>query len=49
MSNFTRTGWLLAAAIGVSACGILEPRLPDAAPEIPAEWPLPPTTAAMVA
>jgi outer membrane protein, multidrug efflux system len=48
MSNFTRTGWLLAAAIGVSACGILEPRLPDAAPEIPAEWPLPPTTAAMV-
>ncbi len=44
MRNSTRIGWLLAATVGVSACGMLEPRLPDAAPAIPAEWPLPPTT-----
>ena len=44
MRNPTRIGWLLATAIGVSACGMLEPRLPDATPAIPAEWPLPPTT-----
>jgi outer membrane protein, multidrug efflux system len=44
MHDPTRIGWLLAAAIGVSACGMLEPRLPDAAPAIPAEWPLPPAT-----
>jgi multidrug efflux system outer membrane protein len=37
-------GWMLAAALGASACGVLEPRLPEAAPAIDAEWPLPPTT-----
>ncbi len=44
MRNPSRIGWLLATAIGVSACGMLEPRLPDAAPAIPAAWPLPSTT-----
>ena len=36
--------WVLAAAVSVSACGALEPRLPEAAPGTPAQWPLPPTT-----
>ncbi len=44
MRNATRIGWLLAATISLNACGMLEPRLPDAAPAIPSEWPLPPTT-----
>ncbi|MBP6106082.1 MAG: efflux transporter outer membrane subunit [Steroidobacteraceae bacterium] len=44
MRNSIRIAWLLTAAIGASACGMLEPRLPEAAPAIPAEWPLPPTT-----
>ena len=45
MSKCARIAWMLATAIGVSGCGVLEPRLPEAAPAIPAEWPLPPTTA----
>lgn len=45
MNSLIRSGWLLAAVLCSSACGMLEPRLPDAAPAIPAEWPLPPTTA----
>ena len=36
----------LAAAMLVSGCGILEPRLPEANPAIPAEWPIPATTTA---
>ena len=36
----------LAAAVMTGGCGMLEPRLPEAAPSIPAEWPLPATTAA---
>jgi len=36
----------LAVAMLVSGCGILEPRLPEAKPAIPAEWPIPATTAA---
>jgi multidrug efflux system outer membrane protein len=35
---------LLALAAGTTACGVLEPRLPEAAPAIAADWPLPPTT-----
>jgi outer membrane protein, multidrug efflux system len=31
-------------ALATGACGMLEPRLPEAQPAIPAEWPLPPTT-----
>ena len=34
----------LSLALLVSACGVLEPRLPEAEPGIPAEWPLPPET-----
>ena len=44
MRNLARIGWLLTVAMVVSACGMLEPRLPEAAPAIAAEWPLPPTT-----
>jgi len=49
MSNTVRSGsrlaLTLALALGMGACGVLEPRLPEAAPEVPAEWPLPPTSA----
>lgn len=38
-----------AAAVLTGGCGALEPRLPEAAPSIPAEWPLPATTAASIA
>ncbi len=40
---------VLAAAVISGGCGALEPRLPEAAPSIPAEWPLPATTAAPLA
>jgi outer membrane protein, multidrug efflux system len=46
MRNARHHRWLLAAAALASGCGVLEPRLPEAAPGTPAEWPLPPTTAA---
>ena len=36
---------LMVAAAFAAGCGALEPRLPAAAPSIPTEWPLPPTTA----
>jgi len=36
----------LATALFAGGCGMLEPKLPEAAPAIPAEWPTPPTTAA---
>lgn len=39
----------LAAAVTTGACGALEPRLPEAAPSIPAEWPMPATTAVPLA
>ena len=32
------------AAATAAGCGVLEPKLPEAAPGIPAEWPLPATT-----
>ncbi len=41
---------LIAAAVALAlfagGCGVLEPRLPEAAPAIPAEWPIPATAAA---
>ena len=40
---------MLAAAVMSGGCGVLEPRLPEAAPSIPAEWPLPATTAVPIA
>lgn len=36
----------LAVALLTSGCAMLEPKLPQANASIPAEWPLPPTTAA---
>jgi multidrug efflux system outer membrane protein len=36
----------LAAMLSLSACSVLEPKLPAADAAIPAEWPLPPVTAA---
>jgi multidrug efflux system outer membrane protein len=36
---------VLAAAVTTGGCGALEPRLPEAAPSIAAEWPMPATTA----
>lgn len=48
----TRRTWIslvLAAAVTTSGCGTLEPRLPEAAPSIPAEWPMPATTSATAA
>jgi multidrug efflux system outer membrane protein len=36
----------VAVAVLVSGCGALEPRLPEAQPAIPDQWPLPPTTTA---
>ncbi len=40
------TALALATTLFVSGCAMLEPRVPEAAPSIPAEWPLPPTTSA---
>jgi multidrug efflux system outer membrane protein len=40
---------IVGAAAFTAACGVLEPRLPEAQPEIAAEWPLPATTAATAA
>jgi multidrug efflux system outer membrane protein len=31
--------------VALGGCGALEPRVPDAQPQIPVQWPLPPTTA----
>lgn len=44
MARRPATGLALAAAVMASACGLLEPRLPDAEPSIRHDWPLPPTT-----
>ncbi len=40
------TTMALAVALLASGCAMLEPNLPQANPAIPADWPLPPTTAA---
>ncbi|MEO6171279.1 MAG: efflux transporter outer membrane subunit [Lysobacter sp.] len=40
------TALALATSLFVSGCATLEPRVPEAAPAIPAQWPLPPTTSA---
>ena len=31
--------------VSLSGCGVLEPRVPEAQPEVFVQWPLPPTTA----
>ena len=49
MTRRTMASLVLAAAVMSSGCGVLEPRLPEAAPSIPAEWPLPATTAVPIA
>jgi multidrug efflux system outer membrane protein len=40
---------LLATALVAGGCAMLEPQLPQADPAIPAQWPLPPLTAAVPA
>lgn len=40
------TALALATSVFVSGCAMLEPRVPQADPSIPAEWPLPPVTSA---
>lgn len=35
---------VLPLALFVAGCGVMEPKLPEAEPGIPAEWPLPPET-----
>ena len=40
------TALALATSVFVSGCAMLEPRVPEAEPAIPVEWPLPPTTSA---
>ena len=44
MSKKLATSLLVAGSVLTAGCGILEPRLPQAQPSIPAQWPIPPTT-----
>lgn len=44
MSERFAISLLIAGSMLISGCGILEPRLPEAQPAIPAQWPIPPTT-----
>jgi outer membrane protein, multidrug efflux system len=37
----------LVASLATGGCGVLEPRLPEARPDILPEWPLPPTSSVM--
>ena len=46
MTRSTRLAVAMATALLAGGCGVLEPQLPDAAPAIPAEWPIPETAAA---
>lgn len=46
MRNARMAPVAFAVATLLSGCGILEPRLPEAAPAIPTEWPIAATTAA---
>jgi multidrug efflux system outer membrane protein len=43
------TSLVLATVVMSGGCGALEPRLPEPAPSIPAEWPMPATTAVPIA
>ena len=45
MSQLSRGTLALAAALLVSGCGTLQPSLPQAQPEMPTQWPIPPMTA----
>lgn len=47
MTNPLLTTLALAVALAASGCAMLEPQLPAANATIPADWPLPPTTAAI--
>jgi len=49
MSKKLATSLLVAGSLLTAGCGILEPRLPQAEPSIPAQWPIPPTTVPAVA
>lgn len=46
MTKSMRTSLALAAALLAGGCTMLEPKLPQANPAIPADWPLPPTAPA---
>ncbi len=46
MSNFSLCALALATSVLVSGCGMLQPALPQAQPDIPTQWPIPPMTAA---
>lgn len=46
MTKSMRTSLTLAAALLAGGCTMLEPKLPQANPAIPADWPLPPTATA---
>jgi multidrug efflux system outer membrane protein len=46
MNKPVLTALALAVTLLANGCALLEPVLPQASPAIPAEWPLPPTTAA---
>jgi multidrug efflux system outer membrane protein len=39
-----RLAILLPLVLSLAACGVMEPKLPEAEPGIPANWPLPPVT-----
>lgn len=45
MRNTIPSASMLVLALGLSACAVLQPPLPQASPGTPAQWPLPPTTA----
>lgn len=45
MSKTILTALAMATTLFVAGCATLEPRVPQAAPAIAADWPLPPTTA----
>ncbi|QIK81690.1 efflux transporter outer membrane subunit [Lysobacter sp. HDW10] len=49
MSKSVLTALALATSLFVAGCATLEPRVPEAAPAIAADWPLPPTTATTAA
>ena len=49
MSSKLAIPLLVAGSVLAGGCGMLEPRLPQAQPSIPAQWPIPPTTVPAVA
>ena len=49
MTKTVLTALAMATSLFVAGCATLEPRVPEAAPAIAGEWPLPPTTASTAA